>query len=84
MTPKSRIKVRFDELPSGRLLATSSDLPSLMISGASPLEFANTIPEAVRELYAASEVAIVVTGVRDLQNGLEIMIEQVAPQQACA
>lgn len=53
MKPKL-IRVRFEKVPGGRLMAVSDELPGLMVAGASIEELRGTVARAIEELFEAS------------------------------
>jgi hypothetical protein len=79
-----RVFVRVEEVPGGRVMATSNELRGLMVAANSVDELLPLVPEAIAELYEASGYSVVVTIVdkQDTDEIITLTAETSAVQRA--
>lgn len=88
--PKARIvRIRCEKGKAGLLYATSPDLRGLLVAEATTEALKQAIPKAIRDMYAASGVEVVVSPVEEPEDGhtwvalpATIAREALAKQQA--
>jgi len=68
--PKARIvRIRCEKGKTGLLYATSPDLRGLLVAEATAEALKQAIPKAIRDMYAATGVEVVVSPVEEPEDG---------------